>query len=57
MSRLFVNNLNDFNIKLFGQTVYYAVIPSSNVPFDTLYSKQPTQLYVVSHFRYVSDIL
>ena len=57
MSRLFANNLNDFNIQLFVQTVYYSVIPSSNVRFDTLGSKQPTQLHVVSHFRYISDIL
>ena len=32
--KLFAKNLNDFNIHLFGQTVYYSVSPSLTVPFD-----------------------
>ena len=54
--RLFAKNLNDFNIQLFGQTVYYAVSPSSNMPFDPLGSEEPPQFHVVPHFRYISDI-
>ena len=37
----FAKNLNDFNIQLFGQNVYYYVSPSSNVPFDPLGSEKP----------------
>ena len=51
--RLFVKNLNDFNIQLFGQTVYYSVSPSSNVPFDPLGSEEPPQFHIVpkSHLK------
>ena len=54
--RLFAKNLNDFNIQLFGQTVYYSISPSSNRPFDPLESEEPSQFYVVPHFRSISDI-
>ena len=54
--RLFAKNLNDFNIQLFGQTVYYSVSPSSNAPFDPFESEEPPQFHVVPHFRYISDI-
>ena len=57
MSRLFAKNLNDFNIHLTEQTVYYSVSPSSKVPFDPLHSKEPPQFHVVPHFYYISDIL
>ena len=39
ISRLFAENLNDFNIHLFGQTIYYSVSPSLNVPSDPLPGK------------------
>ena len=39
-----------------GQTVYYSVNPSSNLPFGPLRSKESPQFYVVSHFRYIYDI-
>ena len=55
--RLFAKNLNDFNIQLFGQVVYYSVSPSSNVPFDPLGSEEPPQINVGPHFRYISDII
>ena len=56
ISRLFTKNSNDFNIHLFGQTVYYSVSPSSNVPFESLRGEEPPQFHVVPHFRYISDI-
>ena len=37
---MFAKNLNEFNIYLFEQTVYYSVSPSSNVPFDPLRSEE-----------------
>ena len=42
---------------LFGETVYYSVSPSSNVPFDPLRSEEPLKFNVVLHFCYISDIL
>ena len=57
ISRWFTGNLNDFNINLFGQTVYHSVSPSSNVPFDPLRSEETRQFHVVPHFCYTSDIL
>ena len=52
ISRLFAKNLNDFNIHLSGQTVYYSVSPFLNVPFG----EEPPQFHVVPHFCYISDI-
>ena len=40
-SRLFAKNLSDFNINLFGQTVYCSVSSSSNVLFDHLRNEEP----------------
>ena len=40
-SRFFAKNINDFNIYSFGQSVYYSVTLSSNVPFDPLRSEKP----------------
>ena len=57
ISRLFAKNLDDFNMHLFGETVYYSVNPSSNVPFDPLRSEEPPKFNVVLHFCYISDIL
>ena len=54
--RLFAKNLNDFNIQLFGQTIYYSASPFSNVPFDPFGSQEPPQFNVGPHFRYISDI-
>ena len=54
--RLFTKNLNDFNIWLIRETVYYFVSPSSNMPFDPLGSEEPPQFHVVPHFCYISDI-
>ena len=34
ISSLFAKNLNDFNIHLFGRTVYYSASSSLNVKFD-----------------------
>ena len=56
ISRLFAKNLNDFNIHLSEQTVYYLVSPSSNVPFYPLHSEEPPQFHVVPHSHYISDI-
>ena len=42
--RLFAKNLNNFNIELFGQTVYYSVSPSSNVPFNPLESEDSSPI-------------
>ena len=56
LSRLFAKNLNDFDIHLFGQTVYYSVSPSSNALFDPLRSDESPHFYVMLHFRYISDI-
>ena len=57
ISRLFAKNLDDFNMHLFGETVYYSVSPSSNVPFDPLRSEEPPKFNVVLQFCYISDIL
>ena len=51
-----MKNLNDFNIYLFGQTVYYSASLSLNVPCDPLRDEEPPQFYVVPHFCYISDI-
>ena len=56
ISRLFAKNLNDFNIHLFGQTVYYSVSPSSNAPFDPLGSEEPPHIHIVPQFCYIPDI-
>ena len=53
---MFAKNLNDFNIQLFGQTVYYSVSPSSDFPFNSLGSEEPPPFDVVPHFCYISDI-
>ena len=49
-SRLFAKNLNDFNIPLFRQTVYYFVSPSLSVSSDPFRSEEPPQFHVVPHF-------
>ena len=67
ISRLFAKDLNDFNIHLFGKTVYYfasilllsialCTNPSSNVPFGLLRSEKPLQFHVVLHLHCISDI-
>ena len=54
--RLLAKNLNDFNLQLIGQTVYYSVNLSLNVSFDPMRGEEPPKLHVVPHVRYISDI-